>query len=119
MKSRNGIIGKTAALFDAEMPYAFNIDLAGTEGTIRDNRLWSKKLFPGQTSWTTFPTVLPDSGDVHHHPFDAEIDHFVDCIRQGQESHCNVADGYRTHELCLAIDRSIDAGGRPVALPLD
>lgn len=119
MKFRNGVIGKTAALFDAEMPYAFNIDLAGTEGTIRDNRLWSKKLFPGQTGWSTFPTILPDSGDVNHHPFDGEINHFVECIREGRESHCNAADGYRTHELCLAIDRSIEEGGRPVKLPLE
>jgi predicted dehydrogenase len=118
MKFRNGIIAKTSALFDCEMPYAFNVDLAGTEGTIRDNRLWSKKLFPGQTGWTTVPTILPDSGDVHHHPFDGEIDHFVECILAGRESHCNVADGYRTHELCLAIDRSIEGRGKPVTLPL-
>jgi predicted dehydrogenase len=119
MKFRSGLIAKTSALFDCAMPYAFNIDLVGTEGTLRDNRLWSKKLLPGQTGWAVLPTVLPDSGDVSHHPFDAEIDHFVECIRQGRESHCNVADGYRSHELCLAIDRSIDEGGRPVALPLE
>jgi predicted dehydrogenase len=118
MKFRSGILGKTAALFDAEMPYQFNLDLAGTEGTIRDNRVWSKKLFPGQTSWTTVPTILPDSADVHHHAFDGEIDHFVDCIREDRESHCNIADAYRTHELCMAIDRSIEEGGRPVRLPL-
>jgi len=119
LRFRGGIVGKTAALFDCEMPYTFNIDLAGTEGTIRDNRIWSKKLFPGQTGWTVVPTVLPDSGDVHHHPFDAEINHFVDCIREGRESHCNIADAYHTHELCLAIDRSIEQGGRPVRLPLE
>lgn len=119
IKFRSGILGKTAALFDCEMPYSFNIDVAGTEGTLRDNRIWSKTLFPGQTGWTTVATVLPDSGDVHHHAFDAEIDHFVDCIREGRESHCNVADGYRSHELCLAIDRSIAEGGRPVRLPLE
>ncbi len=119
IRFRGGILGKTAALFDCEMPYTFNIDLAGTEGTIRDNRIWSKRLFPGQTGWSVIPTVLPDSADVHHHPFDAEIDHFVDCIRAGRESHCNIADAYRTHELCLAIDRSIELGGRPVKLPLD
>jgi predicted dehydrogenase len=119
MKFRGGTLGKTSTLFDCEMPYAFNVDLAGAEGTMRDNRLWSKRLFPGQTGWAVLPTVLPDSGDVGHHPFDAEIDHFVECIRQGQESHCNVADGYRTHELCLAIDRSLEQGGRPVALPLE
>ncbi|MFH1919364.1 MAG: Gfo/Idh/MocA family oxidoreductase [Planctomycetota bacterium] len=119
MKFRGGIIGKTSTLFDAEMPYQFDLDLAGTEGTIRDNRVWSKKLFPGQTGWTTIPTILPDSADVHHHPFDAEISHFVDCIRHDRESHSNIADGYRTHELCMAIDRSIDQGGRPVRLPLE
>jgi len=119
IRFRSGILGKTAALFDCEMPYTFNIDLAGTEGTIRDNRIWSKRLFPGQTGWTVIPTVLPDSGDVHHHPFDGEINHFVDCIREGRESHCNIADAYHTHELCLAIDRSIELGGRPVKLPLE
>ncbi len=118
LKFEDGAIGKTSTLFDAEMPYAFNVDLAGTEGTLRDNRLWSKKLLPGQTGWTPMSTVLPDSGDVNHHPFDAEMDHLVDCIREDRESHCNIADGYRTHELCLAIDRSIAEGGRPVRLPL-
>jgi predicted dehydrogenase len=118
LKFEDGAIGKTSALFDAEMPYAFNIDLAGTEGTLRDNRVWSKKLLPGQTGWTTMKTVLPDSGAVEHHPFDAQINHFVECILQGRESHCNIADAYRTHEVCMAIDRSIAAGGQPVKLPL-
>jgi len=118
IRLQSGIIAKTSALFDCEMPYSFNVDLAGTEGTIRDNRLWSKRLFPGQTGWTTVSTVLPDTADVSHHPFDAEINHFVDCIREGRESHCNVDDAFRTHELCLAIDRSIAEGGRPVRLPL-
>ncbi|MBN2475719.1 MAG: Gfo/Idh/MocA family oxidoreductase [Pirellulales bacterium] len=119
LKYQSGIIGKTSALFDAEMPYAFNIDLAGTDGTLRDNRLWSKQLLPGQTGWTEMKTLLPDSGDVHHHPFDAEINHLVDCIREDRESHCNIADAYRTHEVCLAIDRSIEQGGVAVKLPLD
>lgn len=119
LKFQDGTIGKTSALFDAEMPYALNIDLVGTDGTLRDNRLWSKKVMPGQTGWTEMKTILPDSGDVHHHPFDAEINHLVDCILHDRESHCNIADSYHTHELCLAIDRSIEAGGRPVSLPLD
>ena len=119
VRFRGGAIGKTSALFDCQMPYSFNIDLAGTEGTLRDNRVWSKKLFPGQTAWATVPTILPDSADVEHHPFDAEINHFVDCIREDRESHCNIADAYNTHEVCLAIDRSIELGGQPVKLPLD
>lgn len=117
-KFQSGIVGKVSALFDCEMPYAFNIDLAGTEGTLRDNRVWSKGLFPGQNDWAVFPAILPTSGDVSHHPFDGEIDHFVECILQNRESHCNVADTFRTHELCMAIDRSIAEGGKPVRLPL-
>jgi predicted dehydrogenase len=118
MKFRSGAIGKTSTLLDSDMPYAFNIDLAGTEGTLRDNRLWCKKLLPGQTGWASVPTIMPDSGAVEHHPFDAQMSHFVDCIRNNCESHCNVADAYHTHELCLAIDRSLANGGQPVTLPL-
>ncbi len=117
-KFQSGIIGKVSSLIDSELPYQFNIDLAGTEGTLRDNRLWSPRLFPGQTDWTVFPTTLPSSGDVNHHPFDGEIEHFVDCILQDRESHCNLADAFRTHELCIAIDRSLAEGGQPVRLPL-
>ena len=119
LKFDRGAIGKTSALFDADMPYSFNIDLAGTEGTLRDNRVWSKKLFPGQTSWSEMKTILPDSGAVDHHPFDAEMNHLVDCILQDRESHCSIADAYKTHEVCIAIDRSVADGGRPVKLPLE
>ncbi len=118
LRFKSGAIGKTSALFDAEMPYQFNIDLVGTEGTLRDNRIWSTRLFPGQTGWTTMQTILPDSGAVEHHPFDDEVNHLVDCIRTGQESHVNVADAFFTHEVCIAIDRSIASGGQPVKLPL-
>jgi len=119
LRFADGAIGKTSALFDAEIPYAFNIDLLGTEGSLRDNRVWSKKLMPGQKGWTTMQTVLPDSGDVDHHPFDAEINHLVECIREDRESHVSVADAYHTHEVCMAIDRSIAAAGRLVRLPLE
>jgi len=118
MKFRGGVIAKASALFDCEMPYSFNIDLAGTEGTLRDNRVWSKKLFPGQTSWSTFPTIMMDSADVMHHSFDEEINYFVECIREDRQPHCNIMDGYRSHELCMAIDRSLEVGG-PVRLPLE
>lgn len=119
IKFAGGTVGKCATTFDCEMPYAFNIDLLGTEGSIRENRVWSTRLFPGQSTWAEVPTILPDSGDVHHHPFDAEMNHLVECIRGQHESHCNVADGYKTHELCIAIDRSLADGGKPVKLPLE
>lgn len=110
-----GAIGKVACCLEAHMPYVFNVELFGDKGTIRNNQLYTTK-WPGQNAWAAIPAVLPDSGDVSHHPFQKEVDHFVECILSNQESHANVADTYKTHEICLAADLSA-AEGRPVSLP--
>ena len=114
----SGAVGKISSSVDIVSPYQFNIDLLGTEGTIRDNRLYSTKLMPGQTHFASIPTVLPDSGDVEHHPFNGEIDHLVECILNGAESCVNVEDAVKTHEACIAVDLSAEQGGQPVKLPL-
>ncbi len=117
VKFASGAIGKLSASFECKMPYNFNIDLLGSQGTIRGNKLYSKTLLPGQTNFAEIPTILPDSGDVSHHPFKGEMAHFAECIRSNRESHCNVEDAYKTHEVCLAVDRSVETG-QPVSLPL-
>jgi len=117
IKFADGVIGKVASNIECIQPYTFPITLQGTGGTIRNNQLYSKKLMPGQTSFATIPTILPDSGDVTHHPFQGEIDHFVKCIQTNVESHCNLSDAIKTHEICYAAQMSADEG-RPVRLPL-
>ena len=112
----NGKAGKVSAITEPWIPYQFNVDLLGTEGGLRDNRFYSRKL-PGVLDWATFPTILPNSGLVGHHPFQGEIDHFVECIRAGVESHASLRDAVNTHEACFAISESSRAGGRPVAVP--
>ncbi len=97
----NGVVGKVSVNADCIMPYRFPIRIFGNRGTVFDNRIWSHH-FPGQTGWVELPTILPDSSDVTHHPFQAEIDHFVDCVRTGRESHCNLADAILTHEVAFA-----------------
>jgi predicted dehydrogenase len=111
-----GAIGKVACSLECRMPYVFNVELFGDKGTIRNNQLFTTE-WPGQNSWAAIPAVLPDSGDVSHHPFQQEVNHFVECILNGKESHANVADTYKTHEICLAADISA-VEGRPVRLPL-
>ncbi|MCD6351995.1 MAG: Gfo/Idh/MocA family oxidoreductase [Armatimonadetes bacterium] len=118
VKFDNGVIGKLSSSLDCVMPYAFNLDLLGDKGTLRDNRIWAPELFPGQNDWTEVPCILPDSGDVEHHPFEGEIDHFVECVLGDQESYVNVEDAVRTHELCIAMDLSAERGGELVQLPL-
>jgi len=116
-KFADGRVGKAASSIECIQPYVFNINLVGTNGTIRNNRIYSRSKFPGQSTWVEVPTILPDSGDVTHHPFTGEAAHLVDCIRFDRESHVNVADAYKTHEICFAADLSA-AEGRPVKLPL-
>ncbi len=112
----DGVIGKVASSIECAMPYVFNVELLGEEGTIRNNQVFSRK-WQGQKGWSSIPTIMPDSGDVTHHPFIGEINHFVDCIRAGKESHVSVADAVKTHEICLASEMSA-ATRKPVSLPL-
>jgi len=111
----NGKAGKISAAVEQWMPYQFNVDVLGTDGGLRDNRFYSRKL-PGVTGWVEFPTVLPNSGAVSHHPFQGEVDHFLDCIIEGKESHVNVHDGVNTHRALFAIDRSCADGGTTIAV---
>ncbi|MBI5305764.1 MAG: Gfo/Idh/MocA family oxidoreductase [Chloroflexi bacterium] len=113
----NGAIGKISASMECEMPYAFNIVLMGHQGTIRDNQIWSHK-FAGQNNFITIPTITPSSGDPSHHPFQAEIDDFVDAIINHKPVQPDLADAVKTHEVVFAIDRSAETG-KPVTLPLD
>lgn len=113
----DGTLGKVATSIEYVAPYTFPITLMGNGGTIRDNRLFTRR-WPGQTDWAAIPTILPDSGAVAHHPFTALIRHFIDCVLEGRESHANVADAVATHEICLAAEISrLEA--RPVRLPLE
>jgi predicted dehydrogenase len=93
------------------------VSFVGTRGTIRNNQIYSKAKYPGQTSWAQVPTILPDSGDVTHHPFRDEVNYFVDCILNGRESHANLEDAALTHEICFASEISARER-RPVPLPL-
>jgi len=62
--------------------------------------------------------VMPDSADVTHHPFQAEIDELVACVLDDRETSISVFEAQKTMEVCLAADRSAELGGQPIALPL-
>lgn len=117
VKFDNGVIAKVSVNNGCVMPYTFPIEIFGNRGTIKDNRVWSHK-FPGQKDWVAIPTILPDSADVSHHPFQRQMDHFVDCILEGRESHCNLEDAIKTHEIVFAALESYQTG-RSVRLPLE
>ena len=114
LRFENGAVGKLSSVLDADTPYIFNVRLFGTEGTVQNNRVYSKKHYPGSLNYWTFPTIEPDSGDVAHHPFVPEIAHFLDCIENDVESHASIYDSYRSMALCFAIDESASRNGTQV-----
>lgn len=116
VKFENGVLGKVSVNFDSIMPYVFPIELFGDKGSVKDNKVWSHK-YPGQTDWVEIPSILPDTADVEHHPFQGEMDHFVECILEDKESHCNLEDAIVTHEIAFAALQCYETGA-PVKLPL-
>ena len=116
IKFANGALGKVSVNYGCIMPYTFPLEIFGNRGSIKDNRIWSHK-FPGQDGWVEIPAILPDSADVTHHPFQGQMDHFVNCILTDQESHCNLEDAIKTHEVAFAALECYETG-QPVRLPL-
>lgn len=119
VKFANGAVGKLSSLMDGDAPYSFNCRLFGTQGAIQGNRVYSSSRYPGATDYWTFPTVTPNSGDVTHHPFKAEIAHFMECVENDVESHASIYDSYKSMAVCYAIDESASQGGRPVRVNLE
>ena len=114
IKFKDGSVGKLSTSLDGLcFPYQFNIDLLGTEGAIRDNRIYSKKLFPEQNDFVTIPTPTPNSGAVGHHPFQQEIDNLTDGILNNTPILSDVLDACDSMEVVLAIEASA-ATGKPV-----
>jgi predicted dehydrogenase len=116
VKFENGALGKISTNFDAVMPYGFSWQIYGDKGTCKNDQIWSKEI-PGQTRWISIEGDMPNSAAVGNHPFQAEIDHLVDCVRNDKESTCNLDDAVNTHEAAFAAIIS-RAEGRPVKLPL-
>ncbi|MCP4376856.1 MAG: Gfo/Idh/MocA family oxidoreductase [bacterium] len=112
----NGVLGKVSVNFECIQPYKLPIRVFGDAGTICDNRIYSPSGTE-QSDWKEIPGIRPDSSDVSHHPFQAQMDHFVECIINDVESHCNFEDAAITHEIALAAQECYQTG-QPVKLPI-
>ena len=112
----NGSVGRLSASLDGlAFPYQFNIDLLGTAGAIRNGKLYSRELFPEQNDWVALPMIEPNTGSVEHHPFHAEWNEFVDCIRLGTPMRSDIPDACRSMDVALAITESARTG-KPVTI---
>jgi predicted dehydrogenase len=117
LKLENGKIAKTGCSFENECPYVMNVMLHGSKGSVFNEKFFSRDWFPGQENWQRFETTFLDSGDVVHHPFQAMVDDLALALTNGGKTLANIEEAYKSHEICLAIDRSIETG-QVVKLPL-
>jgi predicted dehydrogenase len=81
--------------------------------------VYSSKHYPGSLGYWKFPTIVPDSAEVEHHPFKEEIDHFIECIENDVESHASIFDTWKSMAVAIAMDESAAKGGQPVKVALD
>ena len=108
MKFANGAIGKVATSVECRQPYHFPVILQGDKGTIRDDSI-STTEWPGllKDQWAKLPADMPDSGDVHDHPYLGQFQYFVDCIRANRRPHNDLAHCAHVHEVCFAIQKAV------------
>jgi len=116
LRFTDGTIGRLTSALEANMPYVFAVEVIGTRGAVKDDRLYTMDL-PGAREFFRIPGKAPDSPDVEHHPFDEEIDDFVRAVLEDRRMPTDIEDAYKTHEVVFAIERSLETG-RPVSLPL-
>ena len=140
-KAQDVMLGHITSSTDFMLPYTFGVELMGDRATLRQDflqtlegtvdipALQAANPFPADvrlepdTDRNGRPGVrincrMPESADVSHHPFQAEMDELVACILEGRETSINVFDAQKTMEICIASDQSGAQGGKPVALPL-
>lgn len=116
LKFADGSAGKVSVCLECVMPYVFNVEVFGTRGSFRNNQ-FAGDLFKGQTGFASFPTIMPDSSDVNHHPFAGEVDHFLRCLHEDRRPLPDIEDAAETIEICLATEMSAQQH-RPIKLPL-
>jgi len=117
IKFENGKIGKTGNSFENECPYVMNIVIHGSKGAVFNEKFFTKEIFAGQEDWQVFKSTMLESGDVMHHSFKGMVDDLVDAILNDGQTKNNIVSSAKSHELCLAIDKSMETGQK-VKLPL-
>jgi len=103
------LVGKVASVIDCMQPYVFNMNIVGSHGTVKNDLFYSKKI-DGMNGWSTLDVQLVDSGDVAHHPYREQFEHFAACLDEGRDPHNSLADAFETHRVVYAADASAERG---------
>jgi UDP-N-acetyl-2-amino-2-deoxyglucuronate dehydrogenase len=102
----NGAIGTISSSLVGQTGYVLNLEVVGTEASVRNDKLFGKST----DGWQTLPEPGPGSGDVSQLPFPQLIEDFFQAIRSGSPPKASLASIRNTHDVCFAVDRSLETG---------
>jgi predicted dehydrogenase len=111
-----GAAGTVSSSLVGHTGYVLNLEVVGTAGSARNDRVFLRRL-PESQGWVTLPDAGPATGDVSQLPFPRLVADFLGAIAGGGGPLTGLRSTVNTHDVCFAVDRSI-AERRAVALPL-
>lgn len=114
----NGSTGRIFCSYDTKNPYAFDVTIYGKEGSIKNDRLYAKKYFPGQVDWINIPSIKPDTENVEDHPFPELVNYYIDCIKKNINPIPSVSDVMHVYEIIEAAEKSAKENSKVIKLPL-
>lgn len=110
----SGAAGTISSSLVGHTGYVLNLELVGTDGSARNDQVYLRRI-PGLQGWITLPVPGPATGDVSQLPFPQLVEDFLRAARTGEPPRTNLPSTANTHEVCFAVDRSLETG-RPVTL---
>lgn len=108
----SGAVANVEAHWGFPGPFTTSIELAGSNGVIRtDNqRTVSNRLFKSASSSEGRSFVEVPQSSSYRSPYQIQLQHFIDCIRENRQSLVTPQDACRALEIALAVLESVRTG---------
>ncbi|GIP41036.1 dehydrogenase [Paenibacillus sp. J31TS4] len=121
LRFEQGAIANIEGFWGYPGSFTTAIEVAGSEGIIRfDSETTStvkiRKI--AETEGAAPVVVSADRSPTLHDPYYYELEHFLSCIRTGEEARVTAEDGLKAIEICLAAVESAETG-QPVTFGSD
>jgi len=97
LRFRNGATGKVQITGGCRRPYALNLSIYGTKGTLVNDKLFTEEI-PGLEDFVSLP--LAQKAEFQY--YDREIEEMLGAIREDREPSVDAREGARTVAVCLA-----------------
>lgn len=116
LRFENGAVGKVDARWphDDSIPFVTEFELAGDDGLI-EYRSEDDNPFELHTSVDEPPSQDPIDEVLRKDPYRLELEHFLSCVRTGDEPTVTADDAIEAMRISLAARESVERG-EPVAL---